>query len=952
MKLFFKILVVIVLLLAALIIVLPFVFKGQIIELAKKEINANVNATVDFVDMDLSLIRNFPNFSLGIDGLTVVGNGEFQQDTLVSIHSIGIVIDLFSVFSGDSYEVKKIVIDSPDLKVRITESGKANYDIVPADDGEPENVEQEEETKFNLQLKHFQIINGSLSYEDAESATKLYIQGLNNSLSGDFSQDFTKLKTTTGINKLSFRQGGVDYLSDVSLKYRANIEADLKNEIYTLGKNQLNLNDLNLTFNGSVAMIEEGINLVLTFNAPDNRFKSLLSLIPAVYAKDFEDIRAEGKLSIDGSIKGIYDEDKLPAFNVNIIVDNGKFAYPDLPQSVTNINIIAVVSNKGGDADNTIIDVSQFSVNLGSNPFIASLLVKSPVSDPDIDAKIKGTLDLATLKDFYPVEDELSGTFIADITVKGKLSSIEKERYDEFIALGSLLVQNLNYTSTSFNKPVEISNAQLNFSPRYLDLVSFKMNAGNSDLQASGKVRNYLAYLFKNGDLKGDLTVRSKYFNLDELIAEGEKEEGGETQESTSDEEGADIPSESSVLEIPDKIDFTMNANFDKLVYDKIEMDNVKGKLGIRNRALILEDLQMGVAGGMMNVSGYYSTRNPEKPDVNLKFGIKDLNIPATYNKFAVMRTYLPVAKKTTGNFSASFNLKTSLDNQMMPVYETMNGSGQLNTSKITINDLNTLLQIAEALNFSEMKKLELDKLNVKFKFIDGKMMVNPFEINYKNINAEIEGWTSFDQSIGYVMDFNIPREELGAGANQMLEGLLKEANKLGGNFSLPETISFDVLVGGTLSKPTIKTGLAESGNDLVEKAKEEIIKEISKEVMEKAQQIINEADKQAKKIIAEAEKQAKYLRENADKAVAKLNAEYDKQADALMTEAKKQGFVAELAAKEAIRQLRKEADGQIVKLNGEADKQADVLINTAKSTARSIKQEAQKQADALLIPN
>jgi len=949
MKIFLKILAAIIVILVALIFILPIVFKGEIIELTKKEINRNVNATIDFSDMDLSLIRNFPNFSLNIEGLTVVGKGDFSADTLANIKAVNVVIDLFSVINGETYEVKKIIVDSPKLLVKIAKTGQANYDIALPEEEKTPQPETGETSAFNLRLKYFQIVNATVVYEDNESDLHFHIQGLNSSLLGDFSQDLTNLKTNIEIGSLTARSGGIEYLSKASLKYKASVEADLKNSIYTLGKNELTLNDLQLAFNGSVSILEEGINLVLTFKAPDNSFKSLLSLVPAVYAKDFESITADGKLTVDGSVKGIYNENRLPAFDINVLVDNGMFAYPDLPKSVTGINIISKISNKGGDADNTIIDVSQFSMNLGTNPFIASLLVKTPVSDPDVNARVKGTLDLSTLKDFYPVEDELSGTFIADITVKGKLSSIEKEQYDKFVALGSVLIQNLNYNSTALNKPVEIASAQLNFSPQYLDLVSFKMNVGKSDLSANGKVMNYLAYVFKDGDLKGKLTIKSKYFNIDDLLAEEKAEK--ENMETESEEKVSEGSPESSVIEIPGKIDFAMNASFDELIYDGINMKAVKGKVSIKNKVLKLDKLQMDVVKGLMTVSGSYSTVDLAKPKVDLKFNLKALDIPSAYNQFAVMRTYLPIAKKASGKFSASFNLKTNLDQQMMPVYETMNGAGQLNTSKITINGLNTLLQIAEALNISQLKNLELDKLFVKFQFINGKMAVKPFDIKYKNITANIEGWTSFDQSIGYVMGLDIPRAELGTNANQLMEDLMKKANALGGNFELPDNISFDILIGGTLSKPTIKTGLAESGNDLIKKAKEEVIRQISEEAKAQARKIIAEADKQAKALIAEAEKQANYLRLNADEAIKQLNAETDKQVAALMTEAKKQGFVSELAAQEVIKQLRKEADSQIGKLENDADKHADALVNTAKKTAAGLKKEAQKQADALLTP-
>jgi vacuolar-type H+-ATPase subunit H len=945
MKLILKLLLGIVIILAALIIILPIIFKGEIIDITKKEINKNINATVDFADMDVSLIKNFPNFSLTIQELTIIGKENFSEDTLANIKATTVVIDLLSVIQGDRYEIRKILIDSPKLAVKVLETGASNYDIAPGDEEPIPEEGQESESAFNLRLKEFQIVNGELLYDDRESDIQVIIKDLNNTLSGDFSEDFSSLKTNTQIESLSVKMDGIDYLSHAKMHYMATIEADLKNSIYTLGKNELKLNELQLVLNGSVSLLEEGINLVLTFKAPDNRFKSLLSMVPAVYTKDFESLTADGKMIVEGSVKGMYNEENLPAFNMNFLIKDGMFAYPGLPKSVNNINISANIKNKGGDADNTIIDISGFSVNLGGNPLTASLLIKTPVSDPDINAKVKGTLNLSSLKDFYPVDGELSGTFITDITLKGKLSSIEKERYDEFIALGSILVQNLNYNSPSLNKAVKISNAQLNFSPKYLDLVSFKTRIGESDLTANGKVTDYLAYLFKDGELKGKLTSQSGYFNLDELIP---KEE---VQESTSEEaaEKTETPATSSVIEIPDRIDFSINTSFDKLVYDSIEMTAVKGKVRIKNKVLKLNKLQMNAVKGRMILSGSYSAKNPKQPKVNLNFTLKGLDIPTAYNQFAVMRTYLPIAKKTSGLFSANFNISSNLNEQMMPVYESMNGAGQLNTSKITVNDLNTLLQIAEALKFNTLKKLELDKIAVKFQFIDGKMMVKPFDIRYKNIKANIGGWTSFNQSIAYVMRLDIPRKELGNSANQLMDKLLKEANKLGGNFSLPETISFDVLIGGTLSKPTVKTGLASGGNDLIKKAKEKVIKEISKEVKEKAQQILDEADKQAKAIIAEAEKQAKSLRKNADKAIAELNAETDKQAKKLMTEAKKQGLLAELAAGEAVKQLQKEADNQVQKLSKEADKQTDSIIKTAKQTAKKIKAEAKKKSDKLL---
>jgi uncharacterized protein involved in outer membrane biogenesis len=78
-----------------LLIILPFAFKGTIVKKIKEETNKSLNAKIDFNDFGLSLFRSFPNFSMSMEGLTVVGVDDFQGDTLASVPNLYITIDLF-----------------------------------------------------------------------------------------------------------------------------------------------------------------------------------------------------------------------------------------------------------------------------------------------------------------------------------------------------------------------------------------------------------------------------------------------------------------------------------------------------------------------------------------------------------------------------------------------------------------------------------------------------------------------------------------------------------------------------------------------------------------------------------------------------------------------------------------------------------------------------------------
>ena len=176
------------------------------------------------------------------------------------------------------------------------------------------------------------------------------------------SADKTSLKTKTSIESTTLIQSGIEFLKNTFISFDAILDADIKNEIYTFKRNELKINELVLQFDGSVATAGDDLNILLTYNAPKNTFKNFLSLIPAIYKKDFQDIQTSGNLAFNGSVKGIYTEDKLPSFKLDVMVDNAEFKYPDLPGAVKEIDILVHVDNPGGDPDNTIIIVDEILV--------------------------------------------------------------------------------------------------------------------------------------------------------------------------------------------------------------------------------------------------------------------------------------------------------------------------------------------------------------------------------------------------------------------------------------------------------------------------------------------------------------------------------------------------------------------------------------------------------------
>ena len=165
----------------------------------------------------------------------------------------------------------------------------------------------------------------------------------------------------------------------------------------------------------------------------------------------------------------------MPGFGLNVLVENGNFKYPDLPTGVNNVQLDLNVEDKDGIFDHTVVNMKKLHIEFGKEPFDASLLLKTPESDPDINTEIKGTIDLANILKIVPIKDtKLSGVIKADMMAKGKLSTIEKGQYESFDAKGNVSISNLNYSSKESTLPLSISSVAFNLSPKSIGYEKFE----------------------------------------------------------------------------------------------------------------------------------------------------------------------------------------------------------------------------------------------------------------------------------------------------------------------------------------------------------------------------------------------------------------------------------------------------------------------------------------------
>jgi len=361
MKKFLKILLILIFLVIIALVSIPLFFKAEIMKKVKEEVNKSVYANVDWRDFSVSLIRGFPDLRVSIKDMSVVGINKFEGDTLMAFDDFSARLNLISIFSGN-IKVKSILLDKPTVNAIALADSSVNWDIlVPS--GEPV-VEEEADTSslgMKIQLKSFEIRDARINYIDSLTNMSANISGFNMNLKGDFSEDFTDLDLSSDIAALTFTMDGISYIRDAALDIRSLIEADLADYNFTFRDNEIRLNDLKLGLEGSFGMPNDtDITTDVRFFGKDNEFKSILSMVPAIYMKDFEGLKAGGTFSIEGTAKGVYNEKELPKVDVALLVNDGFFSYPDLPKSANNINVDTKIFYDGVNEDNSRVDVNKF----------------------------------------------------------------------------------------------------------------------------------------------------------------------------------------------------------------------------------------------------------------------------------------------------------------------------------------------------------------------------------------------------------------------------------------------------------------------------------------------------------------------------------------------------------------------------------------------------------------
>lgn len=802
MKKALKIIGIILLIIVVLLIAVPFVFQSQIKKLVKKSINQNLNAKVEFADVSLSLFRNFPQARVEVTDLVITNFKPFQDETFATAKTISFTMsvkELFKSADDGPIIIKTIDVKEALLTLKTDAFGNINYDIVKQKENASDTT-----SNFAFDIKDYSVKNSALTYIDMPSNTKIYVTELNHTGHAKFTSEVSELDTKSEAN-VSLSIDSINYLNNNQVKLDALLDVDLNNQKYTFKENKGYINQLPLTFRGYVQQLEEGQEIDISFENPGSSFKDFLAVIPETYSKNIENVQTTGDFKVSGIIKGKVTETTIPTLDISIKSNNASFKYPDLPKKVENIIIDAQIKNDTGNADDTYVAVNTLDFKIDSDVFKSSATIKNISGNMLVNADIDGVLNLANLTKAYPLEleNELSGILRAKVNTAFDMNAIETNAYDRIKASGNANITNMVFSSDAMNQPLQISKADMTFNPSTVTLNSFSAKTGQSDFSATGTINNLIGFLLsKKVNLKGNFNLNSNTLALSDFMSE----EPASTEKKSSTNTAS---SSTEALRIPEFLECTVSANVNTVIYDNLNLKDVKGTLTIKDQQATLSGLTSKLFDGLLTVTGNVSTKT-DTPSFNLNLSAESFDISKSFSNLELLQNLAPIAKVLQGKLNTKINISGLLDKEFSPQLKTVSGNAfaQLLTTNINENQSELLNALDGALNFIDFDQLDLKNLIANLEFANGMVSVKPFNLAYKDIGITIAGSHGFDKSLLYNAVFNVPAKYLGSDVNRLIGKINdNEVNKI--------TIPVTANITGSFTNPKVSTDLTSGISNL-----------------------------------------------------------------------------------------------------------------------------------------
>jgi len=486
------------------------------------------------------------------------------------------------------------------------------------------------------------------------------------------------------------------------------------------------------------------------------RITSRIDLAEMDRALGLKNMDLKGILVMNIKSDGVYDKrhNKIPVTNGQISLKNGYVKSIYYPNPIQNINVQATILDTEGSMKDLKINITPASFLFEGKPIYVNAKLQN-FDNIKYDIKAKGELDLAKIyKVFSRKGLDVEGYVKADVSFKGSQDDAMNGRYKNLQNSGTLQLKNIKTTSEYLPKPFIINDGTFVFHQDKMNFRNFNASYGQSDFKMNGYLQNVIDFaLTSKAVLKGNFTLQSNYINVDEFMSNTAP--ASTVTDSTKTKTVETSPT--GVVVIPSNFDLQFNATANKVNFQDLKLENLKGKMNINKGRLELKNSGFDLIGSTVNMDVVYGSQSTEKAFFDFKVLAKDFDVKRAYNEVKLFREMATAAENAEGIISLDYKVAGILDNNMKPIYPSLTGGGTLSEKKVKMKGFKMLGTIRKKTGKDAMKNPDLSQVDIKTTIKNNIINIERFKFKVAGFRPRIEGQTSFDGKLNIKMRLGLP---------------------------------------------------------------------------------------------------------------------------------------------------------------------------------------------------
>lgn len=491
------------------------------------------------------------------------------------------------------------------------------------------------------------------------------------------------------------------------------------------------------------------IDNLIDFNT-DTDLKAFVNLANVKNIFPIEEVDFGGQLTVDTKARGRLDLDrnKIPVTTSIVKLKNGYLRYNSLPElPLEKINLETHISSPKGSLNDLRVNVLPISFVLANEPFMVDANLFN-FNNLTFDIGTKGKLNLGNLYKVFAIDGlSVSGQLETDVKLKGKGGADDPSSLNNG---GFVLLKDIHIKSEYFPHDFVFTEGKFKFFRKQMKLENIKMNYAKQTFVLNGDLENYINYfLTPNATLKGKLAVTSQFIDVNSFMLPSNP--NASKTISASNSVGG------SVILVPDKIDFELTANAQKVKFNDLQLDNLSGVLKVFDQKLALHEAKFGLIDTQFLLNGTYQPINTKRALFGFDIDAQQFDIQKAYKQLALFREMATAAESASGQVSLKYQLQGTLNQEMYPNMKSIKGSGDLILENIQFKGFKLFNAVASETKTDALRDANVKNVVVKTAIANNVMTIERTKFKIAGFRPRVEGQVTLDGKMNIGMRLGLP---------------------------------------------------------------------------------------------------------------------------------------------------------------------------------------------------